>query len=185
MVSSTELRKGMVILLDSDLLRVVDFQHVKQARGSAFVRVTLRNVRTGGTVARTFAGSDKFPDVQLEKKHVQFLYREGDTFFFMDNETYEQPMVSAALVGDAASYLVENDDVDLLTYDSEVIEVSLPPNVVLSVAQTDPGFKGDTASGGGKPAIMNTGLRVIVPFFVEEGDQLRIDTRDGSYIERV
>jgi elongation factor P len=174
----------MVIIIDGELLRVSDFQHVKQARGSAFVRATLRNVRTGATVARTFSGSDKFPDVQLQKKKVQFLYREGDNFYFMDNETYDQPVVSTEIVGDTANYLIENETVDLLTYEDEVIELALPPNVVLRVRETDPGFKGDTASGGGKPAIMETGLRVIVPFFIEEGDQLRIDTRNGAYVER-
>src|SRR6266508_1491266 len=168
MISTGELKKGLTILYDNELMRIADFQHVKQGRGSAYVRLTLRNVRSGATVNTT----------------VQFLYREEDTFYFMDTDTYEQPAVGLDIVGDAASYLKENEEVDLLTYQGEVLDVALPPNVVLRVAQTEPGYKGDTASGGGKPAIMETGLRVIVPLFIGEGDQLRVDTRTGTYIER-
>ena len=165
-------------------MRIVDFQHVKQGRGSAYVRLTLRNVRTGATVNTTVQAGEKFDVAELERKTVQFLYREDDTFYFMDTATYEQPAVGIAIVGDAASYLKENEEVDLLTYDDEVLDVALAPNVVLRVAQTDPGYKGDTASGASKPAIMETGLRVIVPLFVNQGDDLRIDTRTGAYIER-
>jgi elongation factor P len=165
-------------------MRIVDFQHVKQGRGSAYVRLTLRNVRTGATVNTTVQAGEKFDVAELERKTVQFLYREDDTFYFMDTATYEQPAVGVAIVGDAASYLKENEEVDLLTYEDEVLDVALAPNVVLRVAQTDPGYKGDTASGASKPAIMETGLRVIVPLFVNEGDDLRIDTRTGTYIER-
>ena len=184
MISTGELKKGLTILYDGALMRIVDFQHVKQGRGSAYVRLTLRNVRTGATVNTTVQAGEKFDVAELERKTVQFLYREDDTFFFMDTATYEQPAVGVAIVGDAASYLKENEEVDLLTYDDEVLDVALAPNVVLRVAQTDPGYKGDTASGASKPAIMETGLRVIVPLFVNEGDDLRIDTRTGTYIER-
>jgi elongation factor P len=165
-------------------MRIVDYQHVKQGRGSAYVRMTLRNVRSGATVNTTVQAGEKFPVAQLEKKTVQFLYREDNTFFFMDTSTYEQPGVSADVIGEAASYLKENEEIDLLTYEGEVLDVALPPNVVLQVAQTDPGYKGDTASGAIKPAIMETGLRVTVPLFINEGDHLRIDTRTGTYIER-
>ena len=185
MVSTGELRKGLTIIRDGELMRIVEFQHVKQGRGSAYVRLTLRNVRTGATVTTTVQAGEKFPVAQLEKKTVQYLYREGDSFYFMDTATYEQPVVGAAIIGDAASYLKENAEVDLLIYKDEVLDIALPPNVVLRVAETDPGFKGDTASGGGKPAIMETGLRVLVPFFVNIDDELRIDTRTGTYIERV
>ncbi|MDQ2998606.1 MAG: elongation factor P [Chloroflexota bacterium] len=184
MISTGELKKGLTILYDGALMRIVDFQHVKQGRGSAYVRLTLRNVRTGATVNTTVQAGEKFDVAELETKTVQFLYREDDTFYFMDTATYEQPAVGVAVVGDAASYLKENAEVDLLTYDDEVLDVALAPNVVLRVAQTDPGYKGDTASGASKPAIMETGLRVIVPLFVNEGDDLRIDTRTGTYIER-
>ena len=184
MISTGELKKGLTILYDGALMRIVDFQHVKQGRGSAYVRLTLRNVRTGATVNTTVQAGEKFDVAELERKTVQFLYREDDTFYFMDTATYEQPAVGVAIVGDAASYLKENEEVDLLTYDDEVLDVALAPNVVLRVAQTDPGYKGDTASGASKPAIMETGLRVIVPLFINEGDDLRIDTRTGTYIER-
>ena len=184
MISTGELKKGLTILYDGALMRIVDFQHVKQGRGSAYVRLTLRNVRTGATVNTTVQAGEKFDVAELERKTVQFLYREDDTFYFMDTATYEQPAVGVAIVGDAASYLKENEEVDMLTYDDEVLDVALAPNVVLRVAQTDPGYKGDTASGASKPAIMETGLRVIVPLFVNEGDDLRIDTRTGTYIER-
>jgi elongation factor P len=185
MVSTGELRKGLTILRDGELMRIVEFQHVKQGRGSAYVRLTLRNVRSGATVNTTVQAGEKFPVAQLEKKTVQYLYREGDDFHFMDTATYEQPVVGAALVGSAASYLMENAEVDLLTYEDEVLDIAMPPNVVLRVAETDPGFKGDTASGGGKPAVMETGLRVMVPLFIGVGDELRVDTRTGTYIERV
>ena len=184
MISTGELKKGLTILYDGALMRIVDFQHVKQGRGSAYVRLTLRNIRTGATVNTTVQAGEKFTVAELETKTVQFLYREDDTFYFMDTATYEQPAVGAAIVGDAASYLKENEEVDLLTYDDEVLDVALAPNVVLRVAQTDPGYKGDTASGASKPAIMETGLRVIVPLFINVDDDLRIDTRTGTYIER-
>ena len=184
MVSTGELRKGLTLIYGGDLMRIVEFQHVKHGRGSAYVRLTLRNVRSGATVNTTVQAGEKFPLAQLEKKTVQFLYREGDNFYFMDTATYEQPAVGTAIVGDAASYLMENEEVDLLTYQDEVLDIAMPPNVVLRVAETEPGFKGDTASGGGKPAIMETGLRVMVPLFVSIDDELRIDTRTATYIER-
>jgi elongation factor P len=208
MISTGELRKGLTILYSGDLMRIVEFQHVKQGRGSAYVRLTLRNVRSGATVNTTVQAGEKFPLAQLEKKTVQFLYRDGDNFYFMDTATYEQPIVGAEIIGDAASYLKEdtatyeqpivgaeiigdaasylkeNAEIDLLTYQDEVLDIAMPPNVVLRVAETEPGFKGDTASGGGKPAIMETGLRVMVPLFVSIDDELRIDTRTGTYIER-
>jgi elongation factor P len=184
MISTGELKKGLTIIHDNELMRIADFQHVKQGRGSAYVRLTLRNVRTGATVNTTVQAGEKFPVAELEKKTVQYLYREDNTFYFMDTETYEQPAVGLDIVGDAASYLKENEEVDLLTYEGEVLDVALPPNVVLSVVQTEPGYKGDTASGAVKPAIMETGLRVMVPLFVGEGDNLRVDTRTGTYIER-
>jgi len=184
MISTGELKKGLTIIYDNELMRIADFQHVKQGRGSAYVRLTLRNVRSGATVNTTVQAGEKFAVAELEKKTVQFLYREEDTFYFMDTETYEQPAVGLDIVGNAASYLKENEEVDLLTYEGKVLDVALPPNVVLRVAQTEPGYKGDTASGGGKPAIMETGLRVIVPLFIGQGDELRVDTRTGTYIER-
>lgn len=185
MISTSDLKKGLVVEMDGDLLRVADFQHVKQGRGSAYVRLTLRNVRSGATVTKTVQAGEKFVDVSLDNRKVQFLYREDDDFYFMDNETFEQPVVGVAIVGEAASYMREDDTVTLLTYEGEVLDVSLPPSVVLRVAETEPGYKGDTASGALKPAIMETGLRVMVPLFVGADQELRIDTRTGDYIERV
>jgi len=185
MVSTGELRKGLTIIRNNELMRIVDFQHVKQGRGSAYVRLTLRNVRSGATINTTVQAGEKFPIAQLEKKTVQFLYREGDNYYFMDTSTYEQPVVGAAIVGGAADYLKENAEVDLLIYQDEVLDIAIPANVVLRVVETDPGFRGDTASGGGKPAILETGLRVMVPLFISVDDELRVDTRTGTYIERV
>ena len=184
MISTGELKKGLTIIYDNNLMRIVDFQHVKQGRGSAYVRLTLRNVRSGTTVNTTIQAGEKYPLAQLEKETVQFLYREENTFYFMNTATYEQPAVNLEIIGEAASYLKENEQVDLLTYQGEVLDIALPPNVVLQVASTEPGYKGDTASGAVKPAIMETGLRVMVPLFISEGDTLRVDTRNGTYIER-
>lgn len=184
MVSTGELRKGLTILLEGELNKIIDYNHVKQGRGTAFVRLTLRNVRTGATTVKTFMAGEKFEVARLETRKVEFLYREGDNFTFMDTETYEQPVVPLETLGDAVNYLKENDQVELLQYRDEVIDVSLPPSVILTVAETEPGYKGDTASGGGKPAIMETGLRVMVPFFVNVGDKLKVDTRSGEYLER-
>jgi len=185
MITTSELKKGVVLLMEGDLLRIADFQHVKQGRGSAYVRLTLRNVRSGATVTKTVQAGEKFDTADLDVRKVQYLYREGDDFYFMDNETFEQPVVPIAIIGDAASYIREDDTVSLLTYEGEVLDISLPPSVVLEVAETEPGYKGDTASGAMKPAIMSSGLRVMVPLFVGVGEQLRVDTRTGAYIERV
>lgn len=185
MISTSDLKKGLVIEMDGDLLRIADFQHVKQGRGSAYVRLTLRNVRSGATMVKTVQAGERFVDVSLDNRKVQFLYREDDDFYFMDNETFEQPVVKSAVIGDAADYIREDDTVTLLQYEGEVLDISLPPNVVLKVRETEPGYKGDTSSGGLKPAIMETGLRVMVPLFITIDEELRIDTRTGAYVERV
>jgi elongation factor P len=185
MQATGDLRKGLAIILDGELLRVVEAQHFKQGRGGAFVRLALRNLRTGGVVNKTLTADEKVPVATLERQRVQYLYREDDNFIFMNTSTYDQPVVSAEIVGDAANYLLENAEVDLMVYQDEVIDLSMPPNVVLKVTDTEANFKGDTASGGGKPAIVETGLRVMVPFFVATGDSVKVDTRTGSYIERV
>lgn len=185
MISSNELKKGTVIEDEGNLLRVVESNHVKQGRGSAFVRLTFRNVRTGAITTRTVQAGEKFVDVGLDNRKVQFLYREADDFYFMDNETFDQPVVGLNIIGDAANYIRPDDNVALLTYEGEVLDISLPPNVVLRVVQTDPGYKGDTASGAFKPALMETGLRVLVPLFINADEELRIDTRTGEYMERV
>jgi elongation factor P len=175
----------LTIVLEGELFKIVDWQHVKRARGTAFVRLQMRNLRTGANVEDTFMAGSKFETAYLERKTVQFLYRDGPNFYFMDTETYEQPIVSEEILGEAVDYLRENDAVDILTYESEIIEVELPPSVVLKVAQSAPGLKGDTASGATKPATLETGLVINVPLFIEEGDMVRVDTRSGEYLERV
>lgn len=185
MITTGELRKGIVLNLDGELVRVTDFQHVKLGRGSAFVRLTLKNLRTGAITQRTFQAGSTFEDVRLERRRVQFLYRDGDEFHFMDLDTYEQPVLTADMLGDAVYYIKENDVVDLLIYDSEPVSVELPTAVELRVVQTEPGVKGDTATGATKPATLETGLVVTVPLFVDIGDIVKVDTRTGEYIERV
>ncbi len=183
-IDTGDLRKGLTIVLEGELYRILDWQHVKRARGTAFVRLQLRNLRTGATIEQTFMAGSKFETAYLERKTVQYLYRDGPNFYFMDTETYEQPVVPKEVLGGAVKYLRENDTVDLLTYEGEVLGVELPPAVVLQVVRADPGLKGDTASGATKPATLETGLVVNVPLFINEGDMVKVDTRTGEYLER-
>ena len=185
MIDTGDVRKGITLDIDGKLVKVIDFSHNKQGRGSAQLRMTLRDLRTGAITQQTVMAGARFQLVRLERQHVQFLYAEGDHFHFMDTDTFDQIMLDRAAVSDAEKFLKENDVIDILTYNGEPIDVELPTAVVLSVTQTDPGFKGDTATGGNKPATLETGLVVNVPLFISEGDQLKIDTRTGEYIERV
>jgi elongation factor P len=170
---------------DGRLVKVIDFQHNKQGRGSAQVRMTLRDLRTGSTTSHSVQAGARFTSVRLERQHVQFLYEEGEHYNFMDTETFEQILLDESAVGDLKLYLKENDSCDLLTYNGEPIDIELPTSVNLVVDYTEPGFKGDTASGGTKPATMETGLVVNVPLFINQGDLLKVDTRTGEYVERV
>jgi elongation factor P len=185
MIDTGDVRKGVTLDIDGKLVKVIEFSHNKQGRGSAQLRMTLRDLRTGSNTQMTVMAGTKFQLVRLERQHVQFLYAEGDQFHFMDTETFEQIALERKSVGDAEKYMKENDVIDLLTYNGEPIDVELPTSVVLAVTQTDPGFKGDTATGGNKPATVETGLTLNVPLFINEGDQLKVDTRTGEYIERV
>lgn len=185
MIDTGDIRKGSTIDLDGRLVKVIDFSHNKQGRGSAQLRMTLRDLRTGSTTTHTVQAGTKFVSVRLERQHVQFLYAEGDQYHFMDTETFEQFELSRESVAEVIPYIKEQDVVDLLTYDGEPIDIELPTAVNLRVAQSDPGLKGDTASGATKPATLETGLVVNVPLFVNEGDVLKIDTRTGAYVERV
>jgi elongation factor P len=185
MIDTGGLRKGLTLDIDGRLVKVVEFAHNKQGRGSAQVRLTLRDLRSGSTTQQTVQAGARFSSVRLERQHVQYLYGEGGQYHFMDTESFDQIALDASTVGDLAKYMRENDVVDLLTYNGEPIDIELPTSVVLTVEQTDPGLKGDTASGATKPATMETGLVVNVPLFVNVGDQLKIDTRTGEYIERV
>lgn len=185
MIDTGDVRKGVTLDIDGKLVKVIDFSHNKQGRGTAQLRMTLRDLRTGSTTQQSVMAGTKFQLVRLERQHVQFLYRDGDQFHFMDTETFEQIVLDRTSVEGAEPYMKENDVIDILTYNGEPIDVELPTSVNLAVQTTDPGFKGDTATGGNKPATMETGLVVTVPLFINEGDMLKIDTRTGDYIERV
>jgi elongation factor P len=174
----------MTLELDGELWNVLEYHHLKLGRGSAQVRMKMRNVRTGTTVERTFQAGEKFRRAILDKRTVQYLYREDGTFHFMDTETYDQTALGSDVLGDVANYLTDGQTVDLLTYGDEPIGAELPPSVTLQVAKTDPGLRGDTATAGTKPATLETGLVVQVPLFVNEGDRIRVDTRSGEYLER-
>jgi elongation factor P len=185
MISTGDVKKGVIIELDGQLMKVLDWSHIKMARGSAQVRMKLQNVRKGDIVERTFQAGTRWPRARVDQRKVQYLYSDGDIYHFMDNETYEQIAVSSELVGDDRTYLKENTDLFLSSYEGEVLGVDLPVTVDLQVTETEPGFAGDTATGAKKPATLETGLVVQVPLFVTEGDTIRVDTRTGEYVTRV
>ncbi len=185
MISTGELRKGVVIELDNDLWQILDYHHIKMGRGSAQVRIKLRNVKKGGIVERSFQAGDKWPRARLDRRQVQFLYRDGDDLHFMDTESYDQFSMTAEALGDAVLYLQDGMMVDRTTYEGETIGVELPITVDLVVSETEPGYAGDTATGARKAATLSTGLVIQVPLFVNAGDTLRIDTRTGEYQTRL
>lgn len=183
--STNDLKNGMTLDLDGDLVQVVSFQHVKPGKGGAFVRTTLKNVRSGSVVDRTFRAGEKVDRAFIEKREQQFLYRDGSDYVVMDNETYEQSNVSEIAMGDAVNYIVETSMVTILKYGDEIIGTDLPAAVELTVAETEPGLQGDRVSGARKPATLETGLTVQVPLFVEPGSKIKVDTRSGEYLTRV
>jgi elongation factor P len=185
MISTGDLRKGIAIELDGDLWQILDFHHIKMGRGSAQIRIKLRNIKRGQTVERTFQAGEKWPRAVLDKRPVQFLYRDGDDYHFMENESYEQFHLSGEQLGEVTDYLVEGMTLDRTTHQGETIGVELPISVELRVVETEPGFAGDTQSGAKKPATLESGLVVQVPIFVDEGDTIRVDTRTGEYQTRV
>ncbi|MGD0621655.1 MAG: elongation factor P [Thermacetogeniaceae bacterium] len=184
MISTNDFRTGLTIEVERDVWTVVDFQHVKPGKGSAFVRCKLKNLRTGGVVERTFRAGEKLLRAHLERREMQYLYREGDSFVLMDNETYEQTSLSGEQLGDNVKYLKENMNLYLLTHADSLIGVELPNTVELEVVATDPGLRGDTATGGTKPATLETGLIIQVPLFIGAGTVIKVDTRSGEYLER-
>ncbi len=184
MIGAGDLKRGITVELDGTLYQVLEYQHIKVGRGGANVRLRLRDIQGGHTIERTFSASEKFQRARLESRGCQFLYREGNIFHFMDKETYDQIAVNSEVVGGATSYLLENGDCDVLLHQDRPVSVEVPVAVVLTVTQTEPGFKGDTATGGSKPAVTETGLQVQVPLFVNEGDRIKVDTRTGEYLER-
>ncbi|MCU1452791.1 MAG: translation elongation factor [Acidimicrobiales bacterium] len=183
-ITTNDLKNGMSLNLPEGLVQVVEFQHVKPGKGGAFVRTTLRNVRTGSVVDRTFRAGEKVEQAVIDKREMQYLYYDGSDYVFMDNQTYEQLAVSEASLGAAAKYLKESDSAILQMYGDEIVGVELPASVELTVAETEPGIQGDRVSGARKPATLETGLVVQVPLFVNIGDRLKIDTRSGDYITR-
>jgi elongation factor P len=186
MIGVQDLRKGTTFIDDDgNLYKVLDYQHVKQGRGNATIKTKLRNVKTGSTTDKNFQSGGRVQDVRLDHQNVQYLYNDGEHYTFMNTETYDQPVLDKSLLGESISFLKENIMVELLSYEGQPIEVQLPTTVDLKVADTAPGYKGDTASGGGKPATLETGVVVTVPFFVNVGDTVRVDTRDGTYVTRV
>ena len=184
MISSNDFRTGVTIELDGSVWRVVEFLHVKPGKGSAFVRTKLKNVQTGNTVDKTFRAGETVPQAVLEKRTMQHTYKDGDDLVFMDMESYEEMRLSPDKVGDRVKYLKEEMEVNVITWENQVLEVELPNTVVLEVTETDPGVKGDTATGGTKPAIVETGAQVMVPLFISVGEKIKIDTRNDAYLER-
>ncbi len=185
MISTAELKKGATIELDGKLYSVIEYSHIKTGRGSAQVRLKLRDVRSGGTIEHTVQSGTKFTRAHVERREMQYLYSDDDFYYFMNTENFEQIPVGADKVGDANKYLKENDTCELVLFGEEVIGVELPMTVELTITDTDPGFKGDTATGGNKPATLETGLVVTVPLFIEPGTKIRVNTDSGAYIERV
>jgi elongation factor P len=185
MISSNDFRNGVTIVLDGQLWTVVDFLHVKPGKGSAFVRTRLKNVKTGATVERTFRAGEKLERATVDNREMQMLYNDADGYHFMDNETFENITLQRDLIGDPADFLKDGMKIDVQVHDGVAIGATLPAHVELRVDETDPGFKGDTATGTTKPATLETGAVVQVPLFVNPGDVIRIDTRDRRYIGRV
>jgi len=184
MISSNDFRTGTSIELDGQVWRVVEFLHVKPGKGSAFVRTKLKNVQSGSVVERTFRAGETVPQAVIEKKDMQHTYRDGDDFVFMDMETYEEVRLSPDQIGERVKYLKEEMSVNVVSWQGQILEVELPNSVVLEVTETDPGVKGDTATGGTKPAIVETGAQVMVPLFISVGEKIKIDTRSDSYLGR-
>lgn len=184
MISAGDFRNGVTFDMDGNVMQIVEFQHVKPGKGAAFVRTKIRNVVTGSVVERTFNPSDKYPTAFVERREMQYLYSEGNLYYFMDNETYEQEPIDASKLGDSFQFVKENMQVKVLSYKGNVFGVEPPNFVELEVTETDPGFKGDTATNATKPAKLETGAEIRVPLFIDQGDRIRIDTRTGEYMER-
>lgn len=185
MADTTDFRNGFCMLIDGDIFSIAEFQHVKPGKGGAFVRTKLKNMHTGAVLDRTFRSGDKVEEVRLEKREMQYLYSETDLYYFMDLDTYEQMGIASDVVGKTANLLKESENAHVLIARDAAIGVDLPNFVLLEVTHTEPGIKGDTATGATKPATLETGYQVQVPLFVNQGDKLKIDTRTGEYVERV
>ena len=185
MISAGDFKNGVTVEIDGNIYQILEFQHVKPGKGAAFVRTKLKNIISGGVVEKTFRPTEKFPKAHIDRKDMQYLYRDGDLFNFMDVETYDQIALNEDVVGDSLKFVKENEVVKICSHTGNVFSVEPPLFVELAITETEPGFKGDTAQGATKPATVETGAIVMVPLFVEQGDVLKIDTRSGEYLSRV
>jgi elongation factor P len=184
MISAGDFRNGLTFEMDGYLCQVIEFQHVKPGKGAAFVRAKIKNIITGSTTEKTFNPNDKYEKARIEKRDMQYLYSDGELFYFMDTETYEQQPLNKEQLGDALKYVKENDTVEVLSYKDKVFGVEPPFFVVLEIIETEPGYAGNTAQGANKPATVETGATIKVPLFINIGDKVRVDTRSGEYMER-
>ena len=184
MISAGDFRNGVTFDMDGNVLQVVEFQHVKPGKGAAFVRAKVKNVISGSVIERTFIPTEKFPTAYVERKDMQYLYNDGSLYYFMDTETFEQEPIDESKLGDNFKFVIENMEVKVLSYKGNVFGVEPPFFVELEVTETDPGFKGDTATNATKPATLETGAEIRVPLFINQGDMIRVDTRTGEYMER-
>jgi elongation factor P len=184
-ISTADFKTGLTIEYEGNVYQIVEFQHVKPGKGGAFVRSRLKNLMTGATLEKTWRAGDKMDSAHVERRNVEFLYRDGDDLVFMDMSDYEQMHLPAAQIGDAVNFLKDNTPVQLVQWKNQLLNIELPNTMEFVVAQTDPGIRGDTAQGGSKPATLETGAVVTVPLFVNEGEMIRVDTRTGQYVERV
>lgn len=185
MIDVNDLRPGVTFELDGEVWIVISFLHVKPGKGSAFVRTKIRNIETGNVIEKTFRAGEKVKEAYVERKEFQYMYNDGATYYFMDNKSYEQIELPEEFIGDEKYYLKEGMNIQVLYYKDRAIGIELPNYVDLEVVETEPGFKGDTAQGGSKPAVLETGLKIQVPLFIEKGEIIRVDTRTGEYLERV
>ena len=185
MISAGDFKNGVTVEIDGNIYQILEFQHVKPGKGAAFVRTKLKNIISGGVVEKTFRPTEKFPKAHIDRKDMQYLYRDGDLFNFMDVETDDQIALNEDVVGDSLKFVKENEVVKICSHNGNVFSVEPPLFVELAITETEPGFKGDTAQGATKPATVETGAIVMVPLFVEQGDVLKIDTRSGEYLSRV
>ena len=185
MISAGDFRNGVTFEMDGQVVSIIEFQHVKPGKGAAFVRTKLKNIKSGGVVEKTFRPTEKCPQARIDRKDMQYLYSDGDLFYFMDTETYDQIALNTDTVGDALKFVKENEMCKVCSHNGNVFSVEPPLFVELDITDTEPGFKGDTATGATKPATVETGAVVAVPLFVEQGDKIKSDTRTGEYLSRV
>ncbi|MCI8789499.1 MAG: elongation factor P [Lachnospiraceae bacterium] len=185
MISAGDFRNGVTIEYDNNVYQIIEFQHVKPGKGAAFVRTKLKNIKSSGVIEKSFRPTEKFPQARIDRKDLQYLYADGDLFYFMDTENYEQMALNSETVGDALKFVKENEMCKICSHNGSVFSVEPPLFVELEITETEPGFKGDTATGASKPATVETGAQVFVPLFVNQGDKIKIDTRTGEYLSRV